>query len=409
METKSNSYFIDRIIKFLFVFYVFSVFVFSTNADTSVIPKIALILFCGGSCLLFFNTYKIRLDAYFWYLFVFLAFTYLSSFWAIYPDLARIKAFTLLQLLMMSVFSYSFFYAIDDYEFIIKSVFWAGLAMCIYVLYTYGIGTYLSMLVNGERVGSEITNVNSIGMYAAITVIIGLYYAIYDNKKLYYFIILLPIFIGFGTGSRKTLLAMVIGAFILFAFKFRSEFTLKNIFKTLVILIIVVIIFSFILQLEMFSTINERMEGMLNSFTGKGEVDSSTMKRQMMIGGGWEQFKKTPLLGIGIGSSKYVTLDELGIEAYLHNNYIELLACGGIVGFVCFYSALLYIGINFFKLVLNNNKNALIPFAIFLIYMINQVALVVYYSKSFYIYIIYWFLVIKKEKEKEEGMKLNYE
>ncbi len=407
METKSNSYFIDRIIKFLFVFYVFGVFVFSTNADTSVIPKIALILFCGGACLLFFNTYKIRLDAYFWYLFVFLAFTYLSSFWAIYPDLARIKAFTLLQLLMMSVFSYSFFYAIDDYGFVIKSVFWAGLAMCIYVLYTYGIGTYLSMLVNGERVGSEITNVNSIGMYAAITVIIGLYYAMFDNKKLYYFMIFLPIFIGFGTGSRKTLLAMIIGAFILFAFKFRSEFTAKNFFKTLVILIIVVMIFSFILQLEMFSTINERMDGFLNLFTGEGEVESSAYKRQMMIDGGLEQFKQTPLFGIGIGSSGHVTMKILGEDTYLHNNYVEILACGGIIGVICFYASFIYLLISLFKMVLKNNENAVLPFIILVIYTINQVAMVVYYSKPLYIYLVYCFLVVKKEKEK--GMELNYE
>lgn len=407
METKSNSYFIDRIIKFLFVFYVFGVFVFSTNADTSVIPKIALILFCGGACLLFFNTYKIRLDAYFWYLFVFLAFTYLSSFWAIYPAEAKTKAFTLFQLLLMSVFSYSFFYAIDDYEFVIKSIFISSICMCIYMLYTYGISTYIDMLLNGVRVGSEITNVNSIGSYASIATLIGLYYAMFKNKKICYFIILLPLFIAFGTGSRKALLSVLIGGFFLFAFKFKSEFTAKNFFKTLVILIIVVMIFSFILQLEMFSTINERMDGFLNLFTGEGEVESSAFKRQMMIDGGLEQFKQTPLFGIGIGSSGHVTMKILGEDTYLHNNYVEILACGGIVGFICFYASFIYLLISLFKMVLKNNENAVLPFIILVIYTINQVAMVVYYSKSLYIYLVYCFLVVKKEKEK--GMELNYE
>lgn len=401
METKSNLTFLDKAAKIVFAFYVFTIFVFSSDADTNTISRLALIAFCGVACLMFFNTYKMKLDPYFWYIGVFVVFTFLSILWAIEPSLAVVKGITLVQILLMSVFAYSFFYAIDDTEFITKAIFVSGLCMCVYLLYLNGIGAYIGGLLGGMRMGEEFGNVNSVGSYAAITVIIGLYYAMFKNKKIYYLLILLPIFIGLGTGSRKVLLTFFVGTFVLFACKFRSEFTFKNIFKTVLIILVVVIVFIQILQLEMFATINERFQTLINFFTGQGVVDSSTLKRHAMIEGGMEQFFKTPVLGIGIGNSPVITSNILGESTYLHNNYVEILACGGIVGFICFYAMFAYVLINLIKLLLKNNSNAILPFTIIIIYLINQYAMVVYYDKTTYLYLVYCFLVIKKEKEKQ--------
>lgn len=400
MENKTNLSAIDKLAKFLFLSYVFSIFVFSTYADTNTISKLIFVAYFGVCLLAFFKYRKIRLDAYFWYFLLFIAFVFASSLWAVYPNLAIERGVTLVQILVLCTLSYSLFYSVDDADFIAKSIYISGLCMCLYILLVYGINNYIALLEKGERVGGEVGQVNSIGSYASITVIIGLYYAMIRKKPIHYVIILLPLFIAFSTGSKKTLISIIFGAFALFIFKFKDEITLKNVVKTIIIIIILAVAFNFILKLDIFHTLNVRMEGFINMLTGEGEVDSSTHKRQMMIEAGIEQFKKTPLFGLGIGSSGYINQKALGVNTYLHNNYVEILACGGIVGFISYYAMYFYLVINLIKLVYKNNRNAILPFIILLIILINQIGVVNYYSKTTYIYLIYCFLTVKKEKTK---------
>lgn len=400
MENQTNLSLIDKFAKFLFLTYVFSIFVFSTYSDTNTISKLIFVAYSGICFLVFFKLRKIRLDAYFWYFSVFIAFVLLSSLWAVYPTLAITKGITLIQILILCVFSYSLFYSVDDADFIAKSIYISGLCMCLYILFVYGVNNFLAMLDEGERLGGEVGQVNSIGSYATITVVIGLYYALMQKKPINYVFILLPLFIAFSTGSKKTLISIVFGALALFFFKFKAEITLKNIIKTVIIVAVLAVAFNFILKLDIFSTLNVRMEGLKNLLTGKGEADSSTLKRQMMINAGLDQFKKTPLLGIGIGSSGYINQKILGINAYLHNNYVEILACGGIVGFVCYYAMYCYLLINLIKLALKNNITAVLPFVIIIILLLNQIGVVNYYSKTTYIYLMYCFLIVKTEKDK---------
>ena len=252
MENQTNLSLIDKFAKFLFLAYVFSIFVFSTYSDTNTISKLIFVAYSGICFLVFFKLRKIRLDAYFWYFSVFIAFVLLSSLWAIYPALAITKGITLIQILILCVFSYSLFYSVDDADFIVKSIYISGLCMCLYILFVYGMNNFLAMLDEGERLGGEVGQVNSIGSYAAITVVIGLYYALIQKKPINYIFILLPLFIAFSTGSKKTLISIVFGALALFFFKFKAEITLKNIIKTVIIVAMLAVAFNFILKLDMF-------------------------------------------------------------------------------------------------------------------------------------------------------------
>lgn len=137
---------------------------------------------------------------------------------------------------------------------------------------------------------------------------------------------------------------------------------------------------------------------MINSFTGKGKVDSSTIERKTYIEAGVKQFLKTPILGIGVNNSQYITLMETNKETYLHNNFVELLACTGIIGFVLYYSIFVYLLHNLFKYVKDDKSIAIISFIILAVNIILDYGVVSYYEKNTYIYILLAMVTIENLK-----------
>ena len=146
---------------------------------------------------------------------------------------------------------------------------------------------------------------------------------------------------------------------------------------------------------------------MINSFTGKGKVDSSTIERKTYIEAGVKQFLKTPILGIGVNNSQYITLMETNKETYLHNNFVELLACTGIIGFLLYYSVFIYLLCKLFRYVKMNNNFAIISFIILAVNIILDYGVVSYYGKNTYIYILLAMVTIKKLKEVNQNEQNN--
>ena len=52
---------------------------------------------------------------------------------------------------------------------------------------------------------------------------------------------------------------------------------------------------------------------------------------------GINAFFDSPLLGIGIGNTRLVVLQNMGFDYYLHNNYLEILASVGVLGAIPYY------------------------------------------------------------------------
>ena len=98
-----------------------------------------------------------------------------------------------------------------------------------------------------------------------------------------------------------------------------------------------------------------------------------------------------------------ITAAEIAMATYLHNNYVELLAGGGIVGFAVFYSMYGYLIVNFIRKrrVAEPMKNLCIIIVVLLLVM--DVALVSYYSKDLYFILMIPFLEIDKLSKKEEA------
>ena len=274
----------------------------------------------------------------------------------------------------------------------------AGVVFAIYVLATNGLSAYIAGLEEGMRMGTEDLNVNTIGLATATSALISFWYAFYRKK--YYFLLFaaVAIFVAFGTGSRKVLVMLALGIVLMFILKGNAKKKIISILECIAVLLILYLI----LQLPIFETINERFDSMLNAFTGEGKTDGSTRERLRMISIGWEQFIKTPIQGLGLGNSHVITQEYLGWETYLHNNYIELLACVGIVGFVLYYAMYL---MSLKRLIIPSFKGnglAILASIILVASLVMGFGMVDYSVKSTYLQMLIFVLVAEKVGKKNE-------
>lgn len=139
------------------------------------------------------------------------------------------------------------------------------------------------------------------------------------------------------TGTRKVLLIFV---YIFFCNRFllNNQDRHGNVFKYILLFGVGIIIGYFLLfKIPLFySIVGTRLENAL-IFIKSGESDEgSIVVRSRMIETALYIFQKNPIYGCGMDFFKGSLQSELGY--YSHNNFLELLSGGGIVGFVIYYS-----------------------------------------------------------------------
>lgn len=327
----------------------------------------------------------------------FAVFCLLSSLWANNSEFAVSKGITILQILICMSVLYNHYSRNFDENLLLSCIEYAGYALAIYTVFFYGIGFIKQGLAAGVRLDNEFANVNSIGIACANAIIVSAYYIICENKKTIFKFpfMLISLIIVAASGSRKAVVVLIIGITCLYLFKYASKNIVKTLLKFSIILSILVMFFSIVLSMQMFDSLNYRMEGLIALVTGTGTIDHSTWLRQQFLKIGLEQFFETPFFGIGIDNARLLLLQHVGFITYLHNNYVELLASGGIVGTSIFYSIYIYV---IYKLKLNWSLYSEGKIAILLLILL-QLAMdfgsVSYYSKDTYFYIMMFFLFIK--------------
>lgn len=369
---------------------------------------IYILLFCMV-LILFFQAirdhfkYRFILGTYLVIVIVFAIYSLMSSIWAQNSYDAISKGITLLEISLMIFVLYNCYRTnkqnVHDILTVIK---WSGVIITIYSIFYYGIETLIMMKEANLRLESAYTNVNTIGMLASVATLIQIDEMISDKKFKLTGLLCLPMILMLGlTQSRKAFVILILGIFLVLIFRNNdSKSFLKTIYKVLIMIVAVGAIVYFVLSLPVFSGLVDRMEGLIANFTGIGEVDNSARVRTQMIKVGLEQFMKTPILGVGIGNTHYVAATHIGKDAYLHNNFIELLAGGGIIGFTIYYSMYAYLFVNFWKYRKYKNKEYTICFIIMFLLLVMDYGMVSYYNKGRYVYLMMYFLEVEQLKQK---------
>lgn len=169
-------------------------------------------------------------------------------------------------------------------------------------------------------------------------------------------ILIFLLIVAILTGTRKLFLVPIL--FVVFYLLIGKKITLKSAAKYLVILLIVAMIGIYaIMKIDfLYDLLGHRIDSLIMEVTGEAR-DPSSSQRDRMISRGLEYFSEHPIIGIGTDGFKFDFKEETGIFKYSHNNFIEMLANYGIIGFVLFYAWMPIAIIKMFRSYKNKKEN----------------------------------------------------
>lgn len=325
------------------------------------------------------------------------AFCIISSIWSLSANDAIVKGVTVFEILLcLSVFYSYYSNTFNAVDRLLKSIIWGGYIICIYTFIYTGIDVIFSTLISGGRLDSSFDNINTIGALMAICAVLTVYYTAYEGIKLSNLLIVPVIALVAASGSRKALLILVSGIILVFFLRQFSTGKKSGSLRFLLFLALLFVLVYILAETGIFSGISTRMDGLLALITGEGSIEHSAWLRQQYAILGITIFLQHPILGIGIGNAHIINSQNYGLDTYLHNNYAELLASGGLVGFCVFYSIYVFFAVNLLKNRRIKNKETQILLILIFALLFSDMGLVSYYSKRTYFYFMIIFLYIKQ-------------
>lgn len=344
------------------------------------------------------GTYRLNLSTLTILLLMFILYTLSSALWAKSPSDTITMAKTLAEIFVMVYLLYvCFFYTPQCVSSLLGCITLASYIISVYSICFYGVDFLVEAADTGARLESEYANVNTIGMLAAVGIVIQVDKSLRKKRFGAMFMCLPSVILIALTQSRKALIALSVGIFFCsILHSSDSKNILKKISKLFVSVVLVISLFYVVMSLPIFSGMLKRMNSWISSITGVGSVDNSTLARYSMIEIGWNQFLETPIFGMGMANPHILNEKYLAHDAYLHNNYIELLAGGGLIGLVLYYSMYAYVLTMFLKYRRYKNDEYVICFVLLILWLMLDFAMVSYYNKMRYIYILLWFLEVNQ-------------
>jgi O-antigen ligase len=373
----------NKINKTLLMLYSISVFSFVDSPKLIFISQaLFLILLVGVIISLIYNK-KIKTNYTLFGIALFITSGIISTLGAIDVELSFIKIITLIQLLVLYIL---FNNGINvkskvDVFFLYKVILYSGVFMIVYSMFFYGVTEFINSIFTGARLGGEINQINTYGVYSVVSLTVGLFLWL-NTGKIYYLILTVIPLIGIITsGSRKSLLIIPVILVCLLLAKYGIKRLYKSFLYLLFFTLISFIVVSYVLPEDILYRIDRLFEVFNN-----GDIDNSTFMRQLMITSGFRYFLNKPVFGYGLNNfSILFAKSDLGRLTYAHNNYIELLVNTGFIGTFIYYS----IFINLFFLSYKKYKllgydYALVP-VLLIIYMLLDIGMVSYYDKLTFI------------------------
>lgn len=299
----------------------------------------------------------------------------------------------------------------EDISHILTAYMLAGLALAIYVYAQYGNEFWTIMQENTEatdtdvnRMGSELANANTIGLYTAISAMIAIYKLIFEKNRLwkkilYIAIVVFCFVIDMASASKKGVIMLAVVAIFMWLY---SAWGTKNILKQLrnigLLIAAFVIVYRIIINTPAFSGIVIRMEGLFDVLGGTG-TNASDATRMNMVTTAINVWLENPIFGAGTYSSNYY------FGVYAHNNYVELLMNSGVIGFAVFYFpqiAALFKYLTCYKQYKENSKLSILLFALFAGILVCGMAAVYYFDRYFMILIVTICAATKMLEKKEQ-------
>lgn len=370
---------IDGLINFNLFIYILSLYLFTYRAGFNDLSNIlaASFVFLVAVRILTLKK-KIVINKFIIVFFLFIIMCLISAVYSINQEISITKVQTLFFIFILIFFLINYIDTEKKFFKTINYFIYSGFIASLYILFN-------SDFTQITRFGSELGNVNAVGLIIGISLLFGIGKIMYD-KNYVKILFLVPMIITILlTGSRKSLLFVLISFFIIYYLKNNDRLTNK--IKVLLAGVILMIS-SYYIVIEIpffYQVIGIRMENLFSFFTDAGTTEASMNVRSQMITFGLEMFKSNPFWGYGIDN--YRTLFGIAYfsEAYSHNNFVELLVGVGVLGAFLYYYSNIVVIKELYAISKSREYNTLYYtiFAIIIGYLLLGTSLVYYDSKHF--------------------------
>ena len=341
---------------------------------------------------------------------LFVIYGFMSSIWSISPIDSLSFSITILYVFVSISLIHPHYKRYNDIEALKSVIIWSSIIITIYSFYSFGLnGLIESSRSYHKRILDAFSNVNTISMFCALGIVLQ-FEKFLNERKMSLNLLFVPfeVFLVACLQSRKALSIILIGSILLIVlYNYNRKHIFHSSFKIIFSLATIIMIFYFLLKLEIFEGMNERILGLLSMVFNKSNIDGSSKIRRALFHTGVDIWRQYPIQGVGIGCSHFMVNRYLGIDTYLHNNYIELLCNTGIIGMSIYYSLHLYILINLIKYRKNNIRKFNLGITWILITLLLDIGLVSYYERDNIFYLMCQFINAQLLKEDSEDGKLD--
>lgn len=363
----------------------------------SSIPTLALL---GYYLIQYRFKLSVKLSGFVIYCISFAAFCYLSCYWAYSIDFVLVYANHIMKTMFGILVVYVCMKKKSSADVMLKAMMWGGYVVMFYMIAHYGIRELMNMLNQAERLANDVMNANRFAMCLAYTGIVHVYFGLKERWNFSHLLIVPASLLLAASGSRKGLVILIGGILLVVTLTiWIKERPVKAILKIFFGIILVFGLSIFFLSLPPFQLLKERILSFLFSITNDAAADVSLRSRSSYIEIGFALFKEHPILGVGIDNARLYT----SRNVYLHNNFIELLADGGLVGFVLYYWMYFYLLIRYLYVEKGQQTDHVVCFVILLFALVAHYASVSYtYSAEYFILLMCYLQLVQFNKPSEK-------
>lgn len=342
LETKENkNYIMANIGIFLFCIYVFASYIANGVVIPTLVNTLTLYLFLGYSLLYIVISGKVRICSTLIWFALFTAVSFASLLYS--PEKKILDGtFYLLIVALILVFCLSQ-YKIDQH--MVKKILWSYTLASPLMLLILLVTGKLTAQADSGRLGEELFgNANIMAFIIMASVLYALWLFVYGEsgvaKKAVLIASIAFNYYGmFLSGGRKYIVVPILFLYILLLFRRDKNGRTHLIKYTVIIAVIAVGVYLLIMKVPAFyEIIGSRMESLLGFMGGDyQDADGSTLIRAQMIEMGLKKWPESPVWGHGFDSFKYYNREVTGHFYYSHNNFVEMLYNGGLIGFAAYY------------------------------------------------------------------------
>lgn len=303
------------------------------------LPYITLCyLLLGGTFIWqFVKSRQVPYTQFIWISLLFISYSFVSTLWSVNYNVSQGAVLQLIKSFVVAVCVISLIRSKDDYKWALFALSLAGIVYAILYLQNVDIDQLTDQRLYIEDEEDQLPNVNTVGLFLSFSFIYFIYTFFSERKYWYLMFAAIAFVVTFILGARKSIITLFIGIlFLLFKLKSKSRIHILLICCGFIFLL-----FLFIPP-EYLDFVSERLS-QLNFFSDKiNRLDDSDELRVILFQQGLEYWGESPLFGNGYYCFSQLFKMTNGVAVYSHNNFIETIVGGGIIGFVLYY-ALYYV------------------------------------------------------------------